>query len=52
MKTLLKILAIAVLLSGICAVALGEEVSRELIKGLDEQVQEIKTALFPTSEEV
>lgn len=43
MKTLLKILAIAVLLSGTAAVSFGQEVSREQIKGLDEQVQEIKT---------
>lgn len=52
MKTLLKILGIAVLLSTMAAVALGEEVSREQIKGLDEQVQEIKTDVLGIAAEL
>ena len=52
MKTLLKILGIAVLLSGMGAVALGEEVSKEQIKGLDEQVQEIKTDVLGIAAEL
>jgi hypothetical protein len=52
MKTLLKILGIGILLLGINAAAFGKEVSREQIKGLDEQVQEIKTDVLSIAAEL
>jgi hypothetical protein len=52
MKTLLKILGIAMLLWGMAGAALGGEVSREQIKGLDEQVQEIKTDVLSIAAEL
>lgn len=52
MKTLLKILGIVVLLSGMATAAIGEEMSREQIKGLDEQVQEIKTDVLKIAAEL
>jgi len=43
MKTLWKTLGMGMLLLGLSISAHGQEISREQIKGLDEQVQEIKT---------
>ena len=52
MKRLLKILAILALVSGMGTAASCEEVSREQIKGLDEQVQEIKTDVLAIAAEL
>jgi hypothetical protein len=52
MKTLLKILVITILLPVMSTMALSEEVSREQIKGLDEQVQEIKTDVLSIATEL
>ncbi len=52
MKTLLKILGIGILLLGMSTAAFGKEVSREQIKGLDEQVQEIKTDVLSIAAEL
>jgi len=49
---MLKILGIVVLLSGMSTAAIGEEMSREQIKGLDEQVQEIKTDVLKIAAEL
>ena len=52
MKHLWKILGLGILLLGLSFTAHGKEVSREQIKGLDEQVQEIKTDVLNIAAEL
>lgn len=52
MKTLWKTLGMGMLLLGLGLPAHGQEISREQIKGLDEQVQEIKTDVLSIAAEL
>lgn len=49
MKNYLGIASLALLISAAAGVCVAEEVSREQIKGLDEQVQDIKTDVLAIS---
>ena len=48
----LKVIIFVLLLSALCFAADGQEVSREQIKGLDEQVQEIKSDVLSIAAEL
>lgn len=53
MKTVFKVCALTIFLLGIpAAAAFAQEVSREQIKGLDEQVQEIKSDVLSIAAEL